>query len=305
MTDDKDIDLLAVAVDLAFRAINRGDWIKLKELITSEPRILNLHARDKRTLLMHAAMAGHTSTINLLLTSGAEINEKDRDGWSAIRFAAHCENIEATQLLVERGAETDIFVAVALADKEATLNFLKQQPRLVSANDGLGARPLHWAAEFSHREIVELLLRSGAKANDSDYWSSTALHMTAQKSRNGCVEVAAALLDHGAEINCRDRSGDTAIHMAARRQRQDLVEFLLTRGAKAGTRNELGNTPLHGVVARLNQDAIRSMVIAKMLLDAGADINARNENGETPLAVASQREHPQIVEYLRRHGGVE
>jgi ankyrin repeat protein len=305
MADDKDIDLLAVTLDLAFRAIKRGDLFELKELIVSEPRILRMHDFNGFTLLMRAAKSGHLETISVLLNSGADANERDRLGWSALRIAAHGKNMDAANVLLAHGATTDIFVIVAMNDYETVAHWLEKHPDLIFANDGLGAQPLHWAAEFGNIGVVELLLRLGAKATVTDSWGMTPLHATAQGALGGCVEIAMALLNSGAKVNAVDHGNDTPLIWAARHQSLDLVNLLLTRGAKVQVRNRLGNTSLHSAIARPNEDAINSMLIVERLLDAGADINARNENSETPLVVALEREQPQIAGLLRQRGGLE
>jgi ankyrin repeat protein len=235
-----------------------------------------------------------------------DIDTRNEDGWSALRFAARCQNREAAQFLSDHGAKSDIFVAAALGDKQAVENSLKLQPDLVFANDGYGAQPLHWAAEFSYPELVDLLLQVGAKAKSSDHWGSTALHFTAQKGRDGCVEVATLLLDHGAKIDALDHDGKTPLHLAVRRRRLDLVKFLLARGARARTQDKtLGCTPLHSAVERANEDALPSISVLELLLRAGADVNVRNEFGETPLGVALRCEQTQIADFLRQRGGIE
>ena len=59
-----------------------------------------------RTLLMKAAKAGNDWQISTLLKSGANVNLKDNDGWTALMYAVrYQESISCVDLLIEAGAD--------------------------------------------------------------------------------------------------------------------------------------------------------------------------------------------------------
>lgn len=61
-----------------------------------------------RTLLMKAAQEGNDWKVARLIKAGADINAKDKDGWTALMYAArYQEGIQCIKLLVDAGA--DIF----------------------------------------------------------------------------------------------------------------------------------------------------------------------------------------------------
>ena len=45
--------------------------------------------------------------------------------------------------------------------------------------------------------------------------------------------------------------------------------------------------------------------IVDLLLSKGADVNNKDKNGVTPLHWAAKLGHKEVVELLRKHGGVE
>ena len=55
---------------------------------------------------MHAAAAGQADTVEMLLKKGANPNERDNMGWSALHHAVSSGGLAVTKLLVE--AESDI-----------------------------------------------------------------------------------------------------------------------------------------------------------------------------------------------------
>ncbi len=62
-----------------------------------------------RTLLMNAAKDGNEKEIKLLIKSGANVNLKDKDGWTALMYAVrYSSNLECTESLLEAGADISL-----------------------------------------------------------------------------------------------------------------------------------------------------------------------------------------------------
>jgi hypothetical protein len=106
--------------------------------------------------------------------------------------------------------------------------------------DGLGARPLHLAAENGWRETVELLLAAGAQPDERDRWERTALHRAAAF---GYVECVRALVAGGAQIDARSASGGTALSLAAANGDEALYRALVAAGADPSRPDGFGRRP--------------------------------------------------------------
>ncbi|MCR4822387.1 MAG: ankyrin repeat domain-containing protein [Treponema sp.] len=64
---------------------------------------------DQRTKLMYAAQKGDIELIENLLYSGAKINARDEEGWTALMYAARFQrNPDVTKLLLYKGADREI-----------------------------------------------------------------------------------------------------------------------------------------------------------------------------------------------------
>ncbi|KAF7997870.1 hypothetical protein HCN44_009268 [Aphidius gifuensis] len=91
------------------------------------------------------------------------------------------------------------------------VEFLLSTGASIQARDDGGLHPLHNACSFGHSDVVRLLLEAGANPNTRDNWNYTPLHEAAIK---GKIDVCIALLQHGADPNIRNTEGKTALELA-------------------------------------------------------------------------------------------
>jgi ankyrin repeat protein len=101
-----------------------------------------------------------------------------------------------------------------------------------------------WAREyyFKHYDIAAFLIASGMNPNHMNWQHVTLLHDMAQR---GNIPKARLLLDHGAEINPVDEEyRSTPLGLAARWGHRNMVAFLLERGADAAKAGARWATPL-------------------------------------------------------------
>ncbi len=156
--------------------------------------------------LADAAMQGDAERVRALIAEGADVNEAQGDGMTALHWAAQRGDLEVAEMLVQAGAD-------------------------VAAVTRLGAyTPLHRASQNGHGAVARLLLEAGS---DPDAVSGTGrvtpLHFAAAA---GVPDVVSALLDHGADPNAREAEWrQTPLMFAAARNRTGAIEELLRRGA--------------------------------------------------------------------------
>ena len=93
---------------------------------------------------------------------------------------------------------------------------------------------------FKHMEIAALLLEQGMNPNHMNWHQFTLLHHMAAK---GELAKARLLLDHGAAIDALDEEyRSTPLGCAARRGQKEMVELLLARGADPNRARRVGDT---------------------------------------------------------------
>lgn len=133
-----------------------------------------------------AAALGDVEAIFLLLAHGADANDSDLDGRTALIEAAW------------RGYPT---IVNALIDKGADLGH----------TDHTGKTPLVWAAINGHEQVATRLIAAGSPIDRVDEDGTSALMRAAWNGHPGVVQT---LLNAGARSDLRDKQGRTVLDLA-------------------------------------------------------------------------------------------
>ena len=152
------------------------------------------------------------------------------------------------------------------------------------------------AARYCKIHIAKSLLAvTGTDVNVKDESGNTPLHLAARYGSKVIVDTLLKFTNSEGKkitnVNVKDKDGQTPLHMAVIYGKEDMVDTLLeftnSEGKKITNVNVkdlfLGETPLH-LAVRKGREAI-----VKSLLAHGADVNAKDSNEQTPLQVASSR----------------
>eukprot|EP00004_Rigifila_ramosa_P001880 TRINITY_DN11870_c0_g1_i9.p1 TRINITY_DN11870_c0_g1~~TRINITY_DN11870_c0_g1_i9.p1 ORF type:complete len:677 (+),score=139.69 TRINITY_DN11870_c0_g1_i9:204-2033(+) len=176
------------------------------------------------TPLLYAAQESSKSDfLNVILAHGASVEKSDAIGQTALFYAAQFGQAKAIQVLLLVAEFVVRLLLQTLLAWGASPNVRSMHPIM------RGRSPLHTAALFGHREIIEILLVNGAIIEILDAESRTVLHAAAG---GGDVATAALLLRFGVPINWQSSpSAMTALHTAAANGNFKMVQFLIGSGA--------------------------------------------------------------------------
>jgi ankyrin repeat protein len=186
------------------------------------------------TALLTAANAGSRELVDLLLDSGANINQ--RSHWWAGGFGVLDNEGPLVPYLIERGATVDAYAAARHGMLDRLTALVNADPGAVHLRGGDGQTPLHVAKNV---EVAKYLLDHGADidALDVDHESTPAMYLVRERT-----EVARYLVSRGArsDILLAAALGDLELvqrHVEANpallRRTVSEVDYPM-RGARAG-----------------------------------------------------------------------
>jgi ankyrin repeat protein len=216
-----------------FEAAERGDAGRVEELLSERPDLAD--ETDGRTLsaLHYAASEGHAGVVRILLDRGADPRISALGGMTPLFLAAAGGHAEVAVILVERGADANArspWNPVRVAAGEGHAMVVRALLDLGADPEGHNIPPLMAAASAGHIEIMEMLVKAGAKVNrvTLDDFSSA---LTVAASR-GQVRAVEWLIAHGANVNHDDVHGRTAKMLAEENGHPAVVDLLKQYGAQ-------------------------------------------------------------------------
>jgi ankyrin repeat protein len=233
--------------------------------------------------IVEAAKTGNRDTLRALLQKGANANDADGDGSTALHWASYWNDLESVDLLLRAGAK-------------------------VNAKTDLGVTPLWTASQNGSEAMVRRLLQAGADPNIALLAGETPIMVAARSGYAGVVEQLAA---KGANVNARGTRGQTALMWAVSQKHSNVVKVLLAHKAdlhlKSDTYTEMmaispqsapGNSRLipHGADTALMFAArVGDLASAKLLLDAGANPNDADAWGVSATTLAAHSNFTEVA----------
>lgn len=222
--------------------------------------LTNTRYNSKESVLHCAVRANSIACIRLFSHEGGDVGQVEYAGISPVHLAADLGRTQCLKILLE---VKGVNVNAKTKDKEQTA--------------------LHLAAENSHIECIEVLLKKGANADVKNHMSQTPLHLATRAKAYSCVEL---LLENGrANPNIEDCDRRTPLHTAIGRTSvsADIIDILIRYGAYVNKSDQFGYTPLH--VAALN--GLSQCV--EILIHQGADVTTKSKCGMTSLGIIRQK----------------
>ena len=196
--------------------------------------------------------------VRALLDHGADPNDRDNLGYSALSLALIYHREDIARLLLERGAN-------------------------VNSASSNGDTPL--MLDFGDPEMPQFLLQRRADPNAVNSDGKTPLIFACEQ---GDIEKARLLLQHGAQINVPGHHGTSPLHIAAGKGNLPLVRLLLAAHANPNSLDHFGMSPLDIATLRTTtrQPSFSDMTAVKLLIAHGAH---QKSLADTRLILARRR----------------
>jgi hypothetical protein len=207
--------------------------------------------QEQAKTLHDAARDGDIDQVQLLLSRGANVNEKNRMGWTPLHTAIRNRRLALIEPLIAKGAD-------------------------INAADNRGQTPLMAAIYIGQKDAVELLIAKGADVNLMA-GGDNALSL-AKKRRN--TEIVDLLVKHGAkEPSLQDLMGDRYYGDQGGASPYPAYEEQATAQRRTRTISPIAQSPVQvDILADPNE--IRARVKTFAGLDkvlAGVDANSQDE----------------------------
>ena len=155
-------------------------------------------------------------------------------GERGVEAGAHMGNPEIVSTLLEAGAPYSLATAAMRNDLAHARALLNNDPARINERGAHGF-PLLWYPVIGggDRDMLQLLLDSGAHIEDHHFLGTTSLHLAC---RRGQAETVELLVENGADVNRRGRKfgGQPAspLEMAIASGEERVIGFLKSRGAR-------------------------------------------------------------------------
>lgn len=187
---------------------------EISKILFEHKRIFGVnHARF--SFLTLAAIKGMVDLVEYLIENGADVNQTNNQGGTALQLAAFHGHYEIVKLLLSKGANPNI------------KSVFDQTPLLMACIEG-------------HEKVVKVLLRHGA---DPTIDNQTPIFVSCA---GGWPSVVKILLENG-NVNVNVEGSDSLypIHYASMNDNLDTVKLLIENGAIINTKTLEDITPLH------------------------------------------------------------
>lgn len=231
-------------------------------------------------ILLIAASEGITAMVNLLLEFGADIENTNSQGSTALILASARGHYDVVRQLVASGASS-------------------------GHTDNSKRCALVHAARAGKLNIIKYLLSCDwlARANSDDIQLAEAVQqaLVCAASEGFCEMVEELLEVSQVKIDGQDSiTGETALVAAAKNGHIDIITCLLARGARVDGTNKKGVSAL---IAAAKEGHVAA--VERLMQFSAVDLGQRDDEGKTALIYASQENHMEIINLFLVQDGVD
>ena len=266
-----------ILVDDLFRrahpwgSFNPCKWVA--EAIFKLTDDIDARRKDGSTLLMLAAGRTCSWMLDLLLENGADVNAKDKFGWTCLFKVVNSPDPhgeKCLRMLLARGARSD-------------------------EKDNYGRTPLMFAADYGHLGLMDILIDHGADVNAQavSCYRSLSINICGHANcRKSCLDMLSSggLCPEGLrEMNLQQCNGETPLSKAVRSGNGNATRLLLSHRAD----------PFHSCQCRSHRQPIIDALYddngedtLAAFLEYGADPNKKNEDNRSLLELAIELTRP-------------
>ncbi|VUC38053.1 unnamed protein product [Clonostachys rosea] len=243
-------------------------------------------------ILEAAKSADKEQLLRLLDQHGANINNKNEDGLTALDLAILSRDPDVVETLLELGSHLEdqlpLMMAAESGDVVMVTTLLKHNRNL--SFECLEIQPLRRVILDGDIELARILIDYGTETYGEEFDLNELLFesILITPCHIGKIKL---LLDRGADPDWFDNNFTTVLHSASAKGDIGTMQVLLDAGANVDIRDFNGATPLFGAVA------LDDPAPARLLLQHGANTHIWRSDGKSVLDLAES--NPAMLEILQ------
>ena len=257
------------------------------ELLLQNGAYPNAEGSGETTALYTAAGGGNLRILQDLINAGADVKEEHRTGATPLFAAADSGNAQVVKLLLDLGADPNAkpknvygtpLCNACSKGNAATVQLLIDRGAKVNAPGFHGRRPLHYAAQNNHYDVVKALIDSGADPDLTD--GNGVLPLSTAFSSHVSPKISWLMFNHMKQFDHVDYHSSNLLNYAVEEGAGiDFVKALLAKGVDPNQVDFLGDSPLSSAKAIQND---RDVIDA--LIQGGARVSLEDliQNSLTP-----------------------
>lgn len=295
----------SIAIQL-FQAAWKGGLEEIK-LMVEQGQDVHIY-QNSYSLLMAACSSNNTELIKFLIAKGANVNDANNSGETALHFVAWKGNLEAVKALVEKGADVNAYyranggltplLCAAESGSLATVKYLeKHGANSLFRDQETDSSPLRSAAYSGNFEMFRYFADKQPKGYN---WSEGLIFAIIARNLE---MVKYAVEQKKANIHQSVQYRKLPIHEAAQKSHSGndneesrnlaIVKYLISKGAKL---SEINNGEIFPwALDNCDEQTIEYFLQKGVTYKPEADLN---EYGWTPLAAALDNGNMVIAKYL-------
>lgn len=287
------------SLDKIMDAAKNGNMLELQRLKGLDGKFYEVDY-DERTPLLMACEGNHLESVKFLLKEdGVEVNCQDKFGNTPLNVAIKSGYDDIANYLRDNGAldSDDHMVGEELCrfSSNGELDSIIKYHRTgvnLNTSDYDQRSPLHIAAAFGHKEIVEYLINNGANINSEDRFHSTPLN---EAFKHDDQEIIDLIKENGGKLNEILDVNKICGYAAAGHIRE--IKQLIETDPKVLNLTDYDRRSL--VTLAVSNGHFK---LVKYLVDSGADLNIIDKFSMTALDESIKHHNNHIYEYLLQHG---
>ena len=272
-----DVDLVGdfnrTALHLCIAAYNRA----AVDVLLQRGADINVVDRLGRTPVMYVAERpvspeenwNAIDTARRLLDHGADVNQRDCCGWTALHFAVNSRNVDMVEVLLSYGADVCV----------KTVSGLVPMDNLFVDSAHGKHRSVGPVSPTTKYQVAELLIRQPASwyTFTQKQFCAVILPLVSHGSQE-CEDALISVVEANSDnLSLRNEHGQSLLHLSALAGRRQLIPWLLNHGFDVHDRDIHGWCAIHYAAVEGDIECMQ------ILLEHGACVNATTVSNWSPL----------------------